>query len=110
VWMVLFRLEMGPASATRAETKGACEMKIDKLYIRRAGDPSPALVASHSSVRALRLTLDKFELSVTDEMSFDDGLINGKPNPPDAKTPGADLQSLIKTVIPEFYQSHFHNP
>ncbi len=91
-------------------TKGTCEMKIDNLYIRRAGDPSPALVASHSTVTAKRLTLDKLELRVTGEMFFDDCLIDGKPNPPDAKTPGADLQTLIKTVIPESYQSHFLKP
>ena len=59
---------------------------------------------------AKRLTLDRLELRVTGEMFFDDCLIDGKPNPPDAKTPGADLQTLIKTVIPESYQSHFLKP
>lgn len=40
-------------------------------------------------------------------MSYDACLINGQPNPIDAKSPGAKLDPLIKTVVPKPYQSHF---
>jgi hypothetical protein len=55
------------------------------------------------------LTLDKLDLRVTGEMSFEACLINGQSNPPDAKSPGADLDQLIKTVVPKSYQSRFRN-
>ena len=89
---------------------GHCMLKIDNLYLRRTGSPEPAIVASHSRVAARRLTLDKLDLNVTGEMSFEACLINGKANPSDAQLPGADLDQLIKTVVPKSYQSHFRNP
>ena len=88
---------------------GHCTLAIDKLYLRRTGHPKPAIVASHSRVTARRLTLDKLDLRVTGEMSYDACLINGQPNPTDAKSPGAELDQLIKAVVPKSYQSHFHN-
>jgi hypothetical protein len=88
---------------------GHCTLAIDNLYLRRTGHPAPAIVASHSRVTARRLTLDKLDLRVTGEMSFDACLINGQPNPTDAKLPGAELDQLIKTVVPNSYQSHFRS-
>jgi hypothetical protein len=88
---------------------GHCTLKIDNLYLRRTGSPEPVVVASHSRVAARRLTLDKLDLRVTGEMSFEACLINGQSNPPDAKSPGADLDQLIKTVVPKSYQSRFRN-
>jgi len=85
-------------------------MEIDNLYLRRTGSPEPAVVASHSKVTARRLTLDKLDLRVTGEMSFEACLINGQSNHPDAQSPGAELDQLIKTVVPESYQSRFRNP
>jgi hypothetical protein len=92
------------------DANGRCTMKIDNLYLRRTGNSATAIVASNSSVAARRLTLDKLDLRVTGEMSFDACLINGRPNPPATKSPGADLDQLIKTVVPKSYQSQFCNP
>jgi hypothetical protein len=92
------------------DANGRCTMKIDNLYLRRTGNSATAIVATNSSVAARRLTLDKLDLRVTGEMSFDACLINGHPNPPDAKSPGADLDQLIKTVVPKSHQSQFRNP
>jgi len=89
---------------------GHCTLTIDNLYLRRTGNPEPAIVATNSRVAARRLTLDKLDVRVTGEMSFEACLINGQPNPPDAKSPGADLDKVIKTVVPQSYQSHFRNP
>jgi hypothetical protein len=89
---------------------GHCTLTIDNLYLRRIGNPESAIVASHSKVVARRLTLDKLDLRVTGEMSFEACRINGEANPPDAKSPGAELDDLIKTVVPESYRSHFRNP
>ncbi len=58
---------------------------------------------------ARHLTLDKLDLRVTGEMSYDACLINGQPNPADTKSPGAKLDQLIKTVVPKFYQSRFRD-
>ena len=88
---------------------GHCTLAIDNLYLRRIGSPEPAIVASHSRVTARQLTLDKLDLRVTGKMSYDTCLINGQPNPADGKSPGADLDQLIKTVVPKSYQSHFRN-
>ncbi|MGZ0172075.1 MAG: hypothetical protein ACKVHE_21245 [Planctomycetales bacterium] len=88
---------------------GHCTLKIDNLYLGRTGSPEPAIVATNSRVTARRLTLDKLDLRVTGEMSFDACLVNGLSNPPDARSPGAELDQLIETVVPESYQSHFHN-
>jgi len=88
---------------------GHCTLKIDNLYLRRTGSPEPAIVASHSRVAARRLTLNKLDLRVTGEMSFVACLINGQPNPPDANSSGADLDQLIKTIVPESWQSRFRN-
>jgi hypothetical protein len=88
---------------------GHCTLEVDNLYLRRTGPPEPAIVASHSRVAARHLTLDKLDLRVTGEMSFDACLINGQPNPADAKSPGAQLDQLIKTVVPKFYQSRFRD-
>ena len=85
-------------------------MKIDNLYLRRTCNSATAFVATNSRVAARRLTLDKLDLRVTGEMSFDACLINGRPNPPATKSPGADLDQLIKTVVPKSYQSQFCNP
>jgi hypothetical protein len=90
--------------------KGSCALNIDNLFVRRLGDPQPALIASNSIVSARRITLDNLDLKVTGEVTFADCLINGKPNPPDAKIPGANLEKLIKTIVPESYQSHFQKP
>ncbi|NQV23225.1 MAG: hypothetical protein HQ518_02560, partial [Rhodopirellula sp.] len=76
---------------------------------RRTGHPEPAIVGSHSRVSARHLTLDKLDLRVTGEMSYDACRINGHSNPTDAKSPGAELDKLIKTVVPKSYQSHFRN-
>tara|TARA_B110000438_G_scaffold102370_1_gene101295 strand:- start:1554 stop:3089 length:1536 start_codon:yes stop_codon:yes gene_type:complete len=92
------------------DANGRCTMKIDNLYLRRTGNSATAIVATNSSVAARRLTLDKLDLRVTGEMSFDACLINGRPNPPATKSPGADLDQLIKTVVPKSYQSQFCNP
>ncbi|NQV27480.1 MAG: hypothetical protein HQ518_24290 [Rhodopirellula sp.] len=88
---------------------GHCTLAIDNLYLRRTGHPEPAIVASHSRVTARHLTLDKLDLRVTGEMSYEACLINGQPNPTDAKSPGAEPDKLIKTVVPKSYQSHFRN-
>jgi hypothetical protein len=92
------------------DANGGCTMKIDNLYLRRVGNSVPAIVATNSSVAARRLTLDKLDLRVTGKISFDACLINGHPNPPTTKSPGADLEQLIKTVVPKSYQSQFSNP
>lgn len=83
---------------------GHCTLAIDNLYLRRTGHPEPAIVASHSRVAARHLTLDNLDLRVTGEMSFDACLINGQPNPAGAKSPGARLDQLVKTVVPKSYQ------
>lgn len=88
---------------------GHCTLKIDNLYLRRIGHPEPAIVASHSRVAARHLTLDNLDLRVTGEMSFDACLINGQPNPADAKKHGAELDQLIKTIVPKSHQSHFRH-
>ena len=88
---------------------GHCTLAITNLYLRRVGHPEPALVASRSRVTARRLTLDKLDLRVTGEISYDACLINGQPNPADAKSPGARLDGLIKTVVPRTYRSAFDN-
>jgi hypothetical protein len=88
---------------------GHCTLAIDKLYLRRTGHPKPAIVASHSRVTARHLTLENLDLRVTGEMSYDACLINGQPNLADAKSPGADLDQLIKTIVPKSYQSYFRN-
>lgn len=96
---------------------GRCTLSIDNVYVQRASrntnkvvKPEPALVASHSHVTARHLTLDKLDLRVTGEVEFDACLINGQPNPGDAKSPGADLVKLLKTVVPESYLSDFATP
>ena len=88
---------------------GRCRLTIDNLYLRRTGVPEPALVASHSRVTARNLTLDKLDLRVIGEMSYDACLIDGQPNPAGAKSPGAKLDQLIRTVVPKSYQSQFRN-
>ncbi len=92
------------------EANGRCTMKIDNLFLRRTGASATAIVVTNSSVAARRLTLDKLNLSVSGEISFDACLINGHPNPPTTKLPGADLEQLIKTVVPKSYQPQFRNP
>jgi len=57
-------------------------------------------------VTARHLTLDKLDLRVTGEMSYDACLIDGQPNPANAKSPGADLEQLLKTVVPKPYLSN----
>jgi len=86
-----------------------CTLAIDNIYLLRTGHPEPAIVASHSRVAARHLTLDKLDLRITGEMSYDACLINGQPNPADTKSPGAQLDQLIKTVVPKFYQSRFRD-
>ena len=93
----------------RASACGHCTLTIDNLYLRRTGHPEPAIVATHSRVTARHLTLDKLDLRVTGEMSYDACLINGQPNPADANSPGAEFDQLIKTVVPKPYQSYFRN-
>ncbi len=88
---------------------GHCTLTIDNLYLRRIGHPVPAVIADHSRVAARHLTLDDLDLRVTGEMSYDACLINGQPTPVDAKSPGAELEKLIETVVPKFYQSRFRN-
>ena len=86
-----------------------CTLAIDNLYLQRTGRPEPAIVASHSVVAARQLTLDKLDLRVTGRMSYGACLINGQPIPADAKSPGADLDQLIKTVVPKSYQPDLRN-
>lgn len=85
---------------------GHCTLTLDNFYLRRTGHPEPAIVASHSRVTARHLTLDKLDLRVTGEMSYDACLIDGQPNPANAKSPGADLEQLLKTVVPKPYLSN----
>lgn len=88
---------------------GHCALAIDNLYLRRTSHPEPAIVASHSRVAARRLTLDNLDLRVAGEMSFDACLINSQPTPADSKSPGAELDQLIKTVVPKSYKFHFRS-
>jgi hypothetical protein len=86
---------------------GHCTLTIDYVYLRRTGDPEPAIVATHSRVAARHLMLDKLDLRVTGEISYDACLIDGQPNPADAKSPGIEFDQLIKTVVPKSDQPHF---
>lgn len=88
---------------------GRCTLSIDNLYLHRTGHPEPALVASHSRVTARHLTFDNLDVRVTGEMSYDACLVNGQPNPAAAKSPGAELDQLIKAVVPMSHQSRFLN-
>ncbi len=83
--------------------KGSCELKIDNLFIKRLAKPQAALIASNCSLYANKLTLDGLDIKVTGKAEFKNCLINGHPNPKDAKKPGADLKQLLKTVVPETY-------
>lgn len=87
--------------------KGSCTMDINNLYIQRLGDSQPALFAGNSTVSAKGLTLENLDVRVTGKAKFENCLINGQARPINAKSPGADLEKLIKTVVPESYQSQF---
>lgn len=81
---------------------GRCQIKIDNLYLRRIGKSDPAKVTTQSVVTAKRFTLENQDLNLTGEMTFDNCLIKDH-----ATGTGADLKMLIKTVVPESYQSQF---
>ncbi|MFK5923717.1 MAG: hypothetical protein QM496_16180 [Verrucomicrobiota bacterium] len=86
-------------------SKGSCELKINNLFIRRIGTPQAAVIAINSSLFANKLTLDNLDLKITGKAEFENCLINGHPNPKDAKAPGADLKTLVKTLVPKKYQT-----
>lgn len=94
----------------RPNTNTVCTLRLDNVLIRRLNKPEPAYVQKSAVLRAKRVTFENLELVTLGEATFDNCLLNGKPEPEGSKATGADKTKLIKEIVPPVYQSEFTQP
>lgn len=92
---------LNPLMITGRE-KGDCRMKMENVLMRRLVRPHFGSITVRSIVEAKNCTFENMEIKVTGSATWDNCLINGKPQPADHPATGANETELLKLTPKDF--------
>ncbi|WP_395745708.1 hypothetical protein [Prosthecobacter sp.] len=82
--------------------KGDCRMKMENVLIRRLTEPRMGSIALRAFLEAKNCTFEGMDVKVTGSATWDNCLVNGKPQPDGSAGGGARKTELMKLAPPSF--------